>query len=417
MLGDVGDDARFGDDLAQNAARGGDEQDRADGAQRLIRQRVEFFALARGEQRRDGDDQTDGQRDHRRSQELENLREEPRPFGHIYDRLDGHQDNRHDDRRKGDASARKLAELGLQLVVALGRLVAVFIGRVNLLADVARVEVARRQRRDGDQEAHQNDHQHVAFKPQRLGRGDRARRRRDEHVRGVQAGAQRDRHRDGGNAGLLDDGLANRVEDDVAGVTEHGNGDDPAHQQDGQFRVLVAHAADDPVGHGERGAGLFKEEADHCAQDDDDAQRGERAREARADGARHLGQRQRQQRQNQRHAHDGQERVNLKFRNGDDHHDNHDEKSDNQRNAGHKMIPPSYIRIRSPSGLSILCAAERNRWTPISSSPPSGKKNRNKIQLSSHRKQEINGFNSDDPERESPDKTAGYCARFEDYTL
>ncbi len=38
------------------------------------------------------------------------------------------------------------------------------------------------------------------------------------------------------------------------------------------------------------------------------------------------------------------------------------------------MIPPSYIRIRSPCGLSILCAAERNRWTPISSSPPSGKK-------------------------------------------
>ena len=374
MLGDVGDDARVGDDLAQHAARGGDEQDRADGAQRLIRQRVEFLALARREQRRDGDDQTDGQRDHRRAQELENLREEPRPLGHIHDGLDGHQDNRHDDRRKGDARARKLAELGLQLVIALGRLVAVLIGRVNLLADVARVEVARRQRRDGDQEAHQNDHQHVAFKPQRLRRGDRARRRRDEHVRGIQAGAQRDRHRDGGNAGLLDDGLSNRVEDDVAGVAEHGNGDDPAHQQDGQFRVLVAHAADDPVGHGERGAGLFKEEADHRAQNDDDAQRGERAREARADGARHLGQRQRQQRQNQRHAHDGQERMNLKFRNGDDHHDDHDEKGDNQRNTGHKNIPPSYIWIRSPSGLSILCAAERNRWMPISSSPPSGKK-------------------------------------------
>ena len=38
------------------------------------------------------------------------------------------------------------------------------------------------------------------------------------------------------------------------------------------------------------------------------------------------------------------------------------------------MIPPSYVRIRSPSGLSILCAAERNRWMPISSSPLSGKK-------------------------------------------
>ena len=48
---------------------------------------------------------------------------------------------------------------------------------------------------------------------------------------------------------------------------------------------------------------------------------------------------------------------------------------------------------------------------------PVGQKNRNKIQLFSHRKQEINGFNSDDPERESPDKTAGYCARFEGYTL
>ena len=189
MLGDVGDDARLGDDLAQHAARGGDEQDRADGAQRLIRQRVEFLALARREQRRDGDDQTDGQRDHRGAQELENLREEPRPLGHIHDGLDGHQDDRHDDRRKGDARARKPAELGLQLVIALGRLVAVLISRVNLLADVARVEVARRQRRDGNQEAHQNDHQHVAFKPQRLRRGDRARRRRDEHVRGIQAGA------------------------------------------------------------------------------------------------------------------------------------------------------------------------------------------------------------------------------------
>ena len=66
--------------------------------------------------------------------------------------------------------------------------------------------------------------------------------------------------------------------------------------------------------------------------------------------------------------------MNLKFRTGNDHHDNHDEKGDNQRNTGHKIIPPSYVRIRSPSGLSILCAAERNRWMPISSSPLSGKK-------------------------------------------
>lgn len=186
--------------------------------------------------------------------------------------------------RKCEPAARQLAEFGHELLIGLD--VAVrddVVGSLDLLADVLCEEVARDQRRDGAQSAEAHDQQQIIAAAQRTGSRDGAGCGRDEAVADVQAHGQCDGHRDARRAGPAGHSLADGVQNDEAAVTEHGDGDDPAHELDGKLRMLFADELDHAVGHFERRAGALKQRTDQSAEDDHDADARERAREAGAD--------------------------------------------------------------------------------------------------------------------------------------
>ena len=183
-----------------------------------------------------------------------------------------------------------------------------------ILADDLGIDEAGDQGQDGAKDAHADDQQQGLAHTQGLRRGDGAWRGGDEHVGDVQTAGQAHGHGHAGLAGALHQGLADGVQDDEAGVTEHGDGDNPAHELHGQLGVLLAHQGDDHVGQLQGSAGLFQNRADEGAQDDDDTDGGESAREARADDAGDLGERDTgQDGQHERDAHDRQEGMDLQL--------------------------------------------------------------------------------------------------------
>ena len=159
----------------------------------------------------------------------------------------------------------------------------------------------------------------------------------DEHVGDVQAAGQAHGHGDAGGAGALHEGFTDGVQNDEAGVAEHGDGDYPAHELDGELGMLLTHQGDDHVSELQGRAGLLQHRADEGAQDDDDTDGGEGARKARADDAGDRGQGDaRQDGEDQRDAHDRQEGMYLQLGDQQDHgHDGHDE-GDDQCYACHK---------------------------------------------------------------------------------
>ena len=150
----------------------------------------------------------------------------------------------------------------------------------------------------------------------------------------VKAGGQGYRHSYGRSACTFDKSLTDGVEDNETGITEDRNGNDPSHQFNGQDRILFADQADDHVRQLQGGAGLLQDAADQGAQNDYDTDGCEGSGEALADDSgqtrnsrsvfrdlvndRNTG----GNAQYQRNEHDGDERMDLKFRNHHDHHYN-----------------------------------------------------------------------------------------------
>jgi len=157
----------------------------------------------------------------------------------------------------------------------------------------------------------------------------------------VKAHAERDGHGNARGAGALDHGLADRIEDDEAGVAENGDRDDPAHDQDRQLRFFLADEMDDHVRKLDRCTGFLEQGADQGAEDDDDTNAGECAGETGPDDIGdaegcfvanrlvdqgHTG----NQAEDQRDAHDRQEGMDLEFGNCEDHDDDGDNEGDEQ---------------------------------------------------------------------------------------
>ncbi|MPM89379.1 hypothetical protein SDC9_136488 [bioreactor metagenome] len=150
--------------------------------------------------------------------------------------------------------------------------------------------------------------------------------------------AHRQRHRGGHRrpARALDQRLADGVQDNEAAVAEHGDGNDPPHDQHRQLRPLLSDQLDDHIGHLQRGARLFQQAAHQGTQDDDDADAGEGTGESLADDGGDLhqfdpgddGQQQGDQ-------HQAEEGMDLELGNQDDHEDDGDHKRDQQWHSGH----------------------------------------------------------------------------------
>ena len=149
--------------------------------------------------------------------------------------------------------------------------------------------------------------------------------------------------------------LADGVQNDEAAVTEHGDGDDPAHELDGKLRMLFADELDHAVSHFERRAGALKQRADQSAEDDHDADARERAREAGADdvgnaadgvavGVRGVDQRNTgDQAEYQRNGHDREERMDLQLADAEDHQCDGKNEDNDQSNASHRCFLPVFL--------------------------------------------------------------------------
>ncbi len=155
----------------------------------------------------------------------------------------------------------------------------------------------------------------------------------------VQTCGQSHGHSHAGGAGAANHSPTDGVKDNKAAVAEHGDGDDPAHELDGQLGVLLPHQLDDHVGQLQGGTGLLQDGADQGTQDDDDTDGAEGTGEAGTDDACDITQRDTgDQSQDQGHAHDGQERMYLELGDCDDHYHNCQNKCDNQGKACHNRI-------------------------------------------------------------------------------
>ena len=343
---DVVDHVGGRDDLTKNAAGGGDEQDRANGLQGVIRQLVEILAPVGGEQADDGDDAANGQSDDGSAQEADEVSLDT---GHGESGSQTHQDDGNNDGRKGQPCVGQLAELGNQLLVGLDVLViGDVVSSLDLLTNVLREEITGDQRRDGAQSAQTHDQQQIVAAAQRTGCRDGAGRGRNEAVADIKTHGQSDGHRNAGCAGAAGHSLTDGVQDDEAAVAEHGDGDDPAHQLNGDLRMLLTHKPDNAVGHLQSRAGAFQQSADQSAKDNDDADAGERTGEAGADdvcdtadgiavGVRGVNQRDSgDQAKNQRNGHDGEERMDFQLADGEDHQRDGKNEYDDKSNTCHK---------------------------------------------------------------------------------
>ena len=336
MLRDELHHAGNADDLAEDAARRRYEEYRADDHERLVRHVVELGHLARLREKYDAEDDGDRERYDRRAEEGD---EGNVHLSHREGRGDAHEENRDDDRREGHDRARKLAVLLEQLFVGLDRLAGglrELVLRLDALTDISREDISRDKRRNREQHSEADDEQHLVAYAEKVRRGYRSGRRRYEAVRDVKAHRERDRHGDARNLRALDERLSDRVQDDEAAVTEDGDRNYPAHDEDREVGVLLADELDDDVRHLERRARLFEQDARQGAEDYDDAYAREGPGEAGADGPRNLLERDaRDEREEERDRHNREERMNLELRNRYDHCDDCYYKHNNKRYACH----------------------------------------------------------------------------------
>ena len=178
----------------------------------------------------------------------------------------------------------------------------------------------------------------------------------------VQTGGQGHGHGHAGGLGPADHSPADGIQDDKAAVTEHGDGDDPAHELDGQLGVLLTHQLDDHVGQLQGSTGLLQHGADQSAQDNDDADGAEGSGEARADDIGNIAQRNACQKcQNQRDTHDRQEGMDLELGDGYNHNNDCQHECNDKGYAGHSRILLLYLsrlhktlRLCNCSAVNIL---------------------------------------------------------------
>ena len=331
--GDVVDHIAGGNDLAQDAAGGGDEQDGAGDLQGVVGQLVEIAHLLGSSQLDHRENGAHGQSDDGLAQEVEQIKGEAGPLGHGGDGTQSHQHDGNHNGGQGIEAVGQLAVAGNQLLIGLNGLLsgAGLVGALDLLADELGKDQAGDQGQDGGGDAHAHDQQQIVADAQGVGGGNGAGRGRNEHMGDIQAGGQRNGHSHTGGAGAANHCPADGIQDYEAAIAEHRDGNDPAHQLDGQLRVLLAHQLDDHVSQLQGGAGLLQNGADEGAQDNHNAYGAEGAGEARTDDTGNVAQGDaRQECQNQGHAHDGQEGMYLELGDCHDHYHNRKNKRDNK---------------------------------------------------------------------------------------
>ena len=273
MRGDEVDQVGAGDDLAQHAAGGGYEQDGANGLEGIVGQLVEVLHLAGLSKQHNAQDEANGKRDDGLAKEHN---QGNAYAAHAEGAGQAHQDDGNHDGSEGEPGAGQLAVAGNQLLIGLadGLGVGGFVGSLYLLADEQGKHVASNHGQDGAQRANAHYQQQVYLKAhaavEGVGRRDGARRGRNEAVGNVEAHGKRHRARHGGLAGALHQRLTDGVEDNKAAVAEYGDGHDPAHDNHSGFGMLFANQLYDAFGHFDRSAGLFQQDANKGAQNDDD---------------------------------------------------------------------------------------------------------------------------------------------------
>ena len=200
-------------------------------------------------------------------------------------------------------------------------------------------------RGQGDDEAVEDDHAHVGVQGARGGQG--AGGGRNHGVGGVEAGGQGHSHDRHGGAALGREGLVQRTHDHIAGVAEDRDGDDIAGHIHGQRSPVLADQAENGPGHDQGRAGLFQDVAHDRSGDDHDADAGQGAAEAVANGLDHVqGGHADGQTVKEGHADENNEGVDLPASRGqDDERHGHEQENQGKRTRYH---------VRTPSGLRCV---------------------------------------------------------------
>ncbi|MPM16865.1 hypothetical protein SDC9_63247 [bioreactor metagenome] len=160
---------------------------------------------------------------------------------------------------------------------------------------------------------------------------------------GVQTGRKRDCHGNRRELGLFSKSLADGIENDKSAVAEHRNRYHPAHEFHGKLGMFATHKPDDHLSKLESGSRLLQNGADQGSKDDDDADAAENAAESRADDTRDVLQWQADDDgKKQGDSHQGEERMDVPFRDGHDHDRDGDHKRDDQCNSRHEQPPHGF---------------------------------------------------------------------------
>ena len=111
----------------------------------------------------------------------------------------------------------------------------------------------------------------------------------NKDVRDVQAGGQCYGHSNTGGTGTAYQSFPDGIQNNEAGIAEHRNGNNPAHQFHSQFGVLLTNQLDNHVSQLQSGTGLLQNRADQSAKDDDNTDGRECAGEASTDNIGNAG--------------------------------------------------------------------------------------------------------------------------------
>ena len=191
MLGYVIHHIRARDYLAEDAARCRDEQDRSYRFQRIFGNRVELFDFACALHLQNREDRADRECDDRCAEEFQKVRECAAHLGHRDDRRERHQDDRNDNRCQCGEAGRKFAVFSDQFLIGFGQFgLGGFVFCLNCFADFISPQISRDQRENRTESAKPHQQQKIVADAERGRRGNRARRRRDEHMGNVKTGSK-----------------------------------------------------------------------------------------------------------------------------------------------------------------------------------------------------------------------------------
>src|SRR5690606_32831101 len=262
-------------DRAEGTTGTGNQQNRRRREDALGHPVLQFLPFVVGLEQGAGQTQADRQGNYRLAQEGEQGMDHSlthRASRQVDHRAQADQRNRHEDgsERPGRSRQNTVAVAHGLIGVAIDDRRAIFDEFDFLVNKAIGPEHAGQGSYQGYQQADTDHQPEVGFQPQVARRGNRAGGRWHKGMGGIQAGGQGYAHCHNRYLHARGQGILQRVENDVARITEHRNGDQVADNGHGQGGEALTEQADHRFSHGDGRAAALEDDSDDGSEDDDD---------------------------------------------------------------------------------------------------------------------------------------------------